>query len=246
VAALQNLTGLTSLALQGNQITDVTPLQNLTALTTLNLASNNLVDIPPASGFFPGDTTRVTPLADLTSLTFLDLSGNGIKEVRALGILTSLSTLVLSDNPDLFCYEVDDLQIDLEGTGITATNCATTYNLTGTVYDGSVNPEVAVGAGEATVQAFIPGGPSTSDTTDASGFYQLVDVDQLANNITVSGLGASFTCVYQDATCFYGLEEINENMTWWLCPPSTACEANSFCINTCDGNCTNLPPECFP
>jgi len=241
VIPLQTLTNLTSLALQGNQITDVTPLQGLTALINLNLASNQLMDIPPETGFFPGDTTQVTPLADLTSLTFLNLSGNGIKDVRALSTLFNLGTLVLSDNPDLFCYEVDALATTLEGTTVTATNCAATYNLLGTVYNGSLNPAVRVGAGAVTVQVFVPGGPVIdSDATDANGLYQLIDVGATFQTINVSGLGTGFTCTFGDALveniCHWGLEETNENMDWWLCP-FTACDAGSFCASIGSTHC---------
>jgi len=83
-AAWLKLTGLTGLALNNNQITDITPLKGLTGLTVLGLNNNQITDI--------------TPLKGLTRLTRLDLSDNQITDITPLKGLTGLTGLGLSYN----------------------------------------------------------------------------------------------------------------------------------------------------
>ena len=78
----QYLTGLTSLDLGFNQISDVSPLAGLTNLTQLDLVDNQASD--------------VSPLAGLTKLTQLDLGGNQVSDVSLLMRLTNLTDLSLS------------------------------------------------------------------------------------------------------------------------------------------------------
>ncbi|MGA1874943.1 MAG: leucine-rich repeat domain-containing protein, partial [bacterium] len=77
-------TGLTSLALDYNEITGVEPLAELSGLTSLSMAHNQIEDL--------------SPLSDLTNLSVLRLQSNQIEDIAALSGLLSLSTLRLSSN----------------------------------------------------------------------------------------------------------------------------------------------------
>jgi internalin A len=103
---LEKLTGLTSLYLSSNQISDWSFLEKLTGLTTLDLMWNQISD-----GRFLGNLTGLTTLdlshnkisdghflEKLTGLTSLDLSFNQISDGRFLEKLTGLTTLNLSSN----------------------------------------------------------------------------------------------------------------------------------------------------
>ena len=81
---------LTSLALNGNQITDFGPLAAFTNLEELYLERTGIRDLRVLSG--------------LTSLTRLDLSSNGISNLEHLSNLTNLTRLFLDRN------QVTDLQ----------------------------------------------------------------------------------------------------------------------------------------
>jgi Leucine-rich repeat (LRR) protein len=83
---IDNLTGLTTLWIRANAISDITPLAELTGLTSLSLAANQISD--------------VEPLRLLTQLTFLAINENGaIADIDALSGLTSLAgTLWLGSN----------------------------------------------------------------------------------------------------------------------------------------------------
>ena len=74
---IQNLTGLTDLALDSNQIHFISELSGLTSLTRLDLVANNITDISALSG--------------LTGLTYLGLDGNGLIHLGPLSGLTSLA-----------------------------------------------------------------------------------------------------------------------------------------------------------
>ena len=84
IQALSKLTKLTKLKFDFNQIQDIQVLSNLTSLTTLSLYKNQIQDIQAVS--------------ELTSLTELNLSQNKIQDVSALSKLTSLTELVLYSN----------------------------------------------------------------------------------------------------------------------------------------------------
>ena len=87
ITPLAQLTQLTKLFLVGNNISDITPLAQLTKLTALDLSNNNISDL--------------TPLAQLTQLTKLNLggfNGNNISDLTPLTQLTQLTELDLSDN----------------------------------------------------------------------------------------------------------------------------------------------------
>jgi internalin A len=83
-----NLTNLTSLSLQHNQVNDISPLAKLTNLTVLDLWNNHITDI--------------SPLANLTRLTYLYLQRNQISDISPLVDNEGISAgdeVYLSDNP---------------------------------------------------------------------------------------------------------------------------------------------------
>ncbi len=84
-AADRQLSSLTRLTLDNNQIKDIEPLTSLTNLTTLSLDSNQIGNIKP--------------LASLTNLTFLSLDSNQISDIKPLASLTKLASLSLDKNP---------------------------------------------------------------------------------------------------------------------------------------------------
>ena len=84
ITPLQALTNLTWLYLYKNQISDLTALQSLTNLTELNLGDNQISDL--------------TPLQSLTNLTSLSLYNNQISDITPLQSLTNLTSLSLGDN----------------------------------------------------------------------------------------------------------------------------------------------------
>lgn len=83
-----NLTNLTNLNLDNNQLTGLPPeIGNLTNLTSLNLSSNQITSLPPEIG-------------SLTNLTNLNLSINKLTTLPPeIGNLTNLINLNLSNNP---------------------------------------------------------------------------------------------------------------------------------------------------
>ncbi len=81
---IENLTALTKLDLDNNQISDIAPLTSLTSLTVLDLYNNQISDI--------------APLTSLTSLTVLDLDNNQISDITPLENLTGLKFLELRWN----------------------------------------------------------------------------------------------------------------------------------------------------
>ncbi|MBE9092423.1 leucine-rich repeat domain-containing protein [Tychonema sp. LEGE 07203] len=83
-AADRQLSSLTELKLDKNQIRDIKPLASLTHLDWLSLDNNQISDIKP--------------LASLTKLNYLALTHNQIKDIKPLASLTKLTALYLSRN----------------------------------------------------------------------------------------------------------------------------------------------------
>ena len=117
ISPLADLTGLVTLDLEGNRITNLDPLKNLTNLTTLDLSINfGIKDLHPLAGLskltslnlFGNQVTDLSPLANLTNLTTLNLSSNFSSNLRPLAGLTKLTELRLQSN------EISDLE-GLEG-----------------------------------------------------------------------------------------------------------------------------------
>lgn len=82
---IKKLTGLTTLDLSRNHISNIAFITQLSKLTTLSLMHNQINDIKP--------------LVQLAGLTTLILKGNEISDIESLTQLTELTTLNLSNNP---------------------------------------------------------------------------------------------------------------------------------------------------
>ncbi len=104
---IKQLTGLTTLDLSGNQISDIAVLGQLSGLTKLNLSGNQISDIA-VLGQLSGLTTLylignqisdITVLAQLTGLTTLYLSVNQISDIAVLKELKKLRYVYLEGNP---------------------------------------------------------------------------------------------------------------------------------------------------
>ena len=106
LSGLEFATGLTGLAIFGNQITDLTPITGLTKLEHLLMWLNPISDITPLAnltnllGLDAGGChiTDVTPLANLTQLTGLNLRHNSIVNIDSLANLSLLTELRLNSN----------------------------------------------------------------------------------------------------------------------------------------------------
>ena len=119
VKGLEKLTQLTVLNLFNNQLTDVKGLEKLTQLKGLILGNNQLTEVPKGLekltklkflNLSDNKLTNVKDLENLTQLKELILGSNKLTDVKGLGKLTKLGTLVLSDNPDLTKAQVAELQ----------------------------------------------------------------------------------------------------------------------------------------
>jgi len=84
ISHLKDLTKITTLNLDNNQIKDISPLRDLANLSNLFLHQNQISDI--------------SPLKDLKNLTSLGLYNNGIKDIYALKNLKNLKILGLYNN----------------------------------------------------------------------------------------------------------------------------------------------------
>ena len=106
LSGLEFATGLTGLAIFGNQITDLTPITGLTKLEHLLMWVNPISDITPLAnltnllGLDAGGChiTDITPLANLTQLTGLNLRHNSIVNIDSLANLSLLTELRLNSN----------------------------------------------------------------------------------------------------------------------------------------------------
>ena len=108
LVGIENLTGLTTLWIRDNSITDISALNGLTRLTFLAISDNgNISDISALSGltsltgtlWIAGNSiTDINAVSGLTSLTGLNAFDNAITDVGALSELTSLTELRLHFN----------------------------------------------------------------------------------------------------------------------------------------------------
>jgi hypothetical protein len=103
---LGGLTGLQTLYLWNNQITDLVPLGGLTGLQALYLHNNKITDLVPLGGLtglqalylHNNQITDLVPLGRLTGLQVLYLHNNQITDLVPLGGLTGLQGLYLWSN----------------------------------------------------------------------------------------------------------------------------------------------------
>ncbi len=105
-AAARELSSLTTLDLDNNQISDIKPLESLTNLIAISLVNNKISDIKPLAsltnlisiGLENNQISDIKPLASLTKLTALNLGDNKISDIKPLASLTNLTWLELDKN----------------------------------------------------------------------------------------------------------------------------------------------------
>jgi len=150
IIPLENLTGLISLSLERNQISDLTPFANLTNLTELYLSDNQISDLSPLANlsdlnklYLDGNKINdLTPLADLENLTILYLGNNQISDLTPLAGLEKLTVLSLSDNRISALTPLTNLE-NLAYLSI-SNNCITDWSSVAHVLDVEGNPDNAV------------------------------------------------------------------------------------------------------
>ena len=106
LSGLEFCTGLTSLNLDTNQVSNIDPLAGLTNLTRLFLYFNELSDLSPLAnlsnleelGLDSNQITDIGPLAGLTNLAYLLLVGNQVSDVNPLAGLVNLDSVDLRNN----------------------------------------------------------------------------------------------------------------------------------------------------
>ena len=109
LSGIQNLTGLTDLALRNRGLTDISPLAGLTGLINLNLHTNWITDI--------------SPLRDLTNLVRLRIAENPLTDISALSGLTELRVLRMHRHGDFIGGQVS--RTYMGATGVLFTNAVT-------------------------------------------------------------------------------------------------------------------------
>jgi len=106
VEGVQYLTGVDTVILAQNQISDLTPLAKLTNLQWVFLGNNEISDLAPLaklSNLIRLDVSNnqivdLSPLSGLTRLVTLNVESNQIADVSPLANLTGLTTLWLDNN----------------------------------------------------------------------------------------------------------------------------------------------------
>ena len=106
ISPLSTLTNLTELYLHNNKITDISPLSTLTNLTSLSLNNNLLTDTSGLSTLTnlanlylnSNKITDTSGLSTLTNLTYLSLDNNLLTDTSGLSTLTNLTHLYLNSN----------------------------------------------------------------------------------------------------------------------------------------------------
>jgi hypothetical protein len=106
LAGLECAVNLTTLTIDGTQVSDLAPLAGLHSLRRLSVNDSQVSNLSPLSGLrllrnldvMKSQVSDVGPLAGLSELGTLDLSSNRIADLRPLSELTSLRNLTLVDN----------------------------------------------------------------------------------------------------------------------------------------------------
>ena len=124
ISTLAALAELTDLILAGNRINDVAPLAGLNKLVVLDLTSNRISDVDDLGvmeelryvKLDDNEINDVSSLGRLTSLKFLHLSSNSITlGVRYLDALKDARSIVMLDNDNIACSDLDALEDVLAG-----------------------------------------------------------------------------------------------------------------------------------
>ena len=100
------LTGMGSLALSRNSISDISVLSGLTQLRHLDLDNNSISDISALSGMtsminlllYQNSISDISALSGMTSMATLALNNNSISDISALSGMTLMATLALNNN----------------------------------------------------------------------------------------------------------------------------------------------------
>lgn len=109
LSGIQNLTGLTNLALSNRGLSDISPLAGLTKLTHLNLHTNWISDI--------------SPLRDLSNLVDLRIAENPLTDISPLSELTELRVLRMHRHGDFIGGQ--NPRTHMGATGLLTTNAVT-------------------------------------------------------------------------------------------------------------------------
>lgn len=109
LSGIQNLTGLTDLALRNRGLSDISPLAGLTGLINLNLHTNWISDISPLRG--------------LTNLVRLRIAENPLTDISALSELSELRVLRMHRHGDFIGGQ--NPRSHMGATGILFTNAVT-------------------------------------------------------------------------------------------------------------------------
>ena len=109
LSGIQNLTGLTNLALPNRGLSDISPLAQLSELTHLNLHTNWISDI--------------SPLRELTNLVDLRIAENPLTDVSPLSELTELRVLRMHRHGDFIGGQ--NPRSVMGATGVLFTNAVT-------------------------------------------------------------------------------------------------------------------------
>lgn len=109
LSGMQNLTGLTNLALRNRGLSDISPLAGLTELTDLNLHTNWITDI--------------SALRDMTQLVRLRIAENPLTDISALSELTELRVLRMHRHGDFIGGQSP--RTHMGATGLLFTNAVT-------------------------------------------------------------------------------------------------------------------------
>lgn len=109
LSGIQNLSGLTDLALMNRGLTDISPLAELTGLVHLNLHTNWITDLSPVRG--------------LTMLESLRVAENPLTDISALSELTELRILRMHRHGDFIGGQVP--RTYMGATGLLFTNAVT-------------------------------------------------------------------------------------------------------------------------
>ncbi|MBU2893455.1 leucine-rich repeat domain-containing protein [Colwellia sp. D2M02] len=121
-SALSSLTQLTRLSLSSNNLTDITALSTLTNLTWLNLNYNMIIDFSSLNQLTKlrslqlssNTITAFSNIANLSNLQELDLSNNELKDIALSSIPVYLHNFYLSGNNDLDCSQLNEIETNLE------------------------------------------------------------------------------------------------------------------------------------
>jgi len=175
LSGIQNLSGLTDLALRNRGLTDISPIAELTGLINLNLHTNWITDISPLQG--------------LTNLVRLRIAENPLTDISALSELTELRVLRMHRHGDFIGGQVP--RSYMGATGLLFTNAVTDIsplaNLTKLV-DLNIHTQdisdLAPLSGLTSLEELRLAGNSFTDISPLRGLNKLQYLELTGNNLT--------------------------------------------------------------